>query len=120
MEDPDALMREWYSAQAEELSPNVKMFRIIRSLLIDAEKFNDEEKAREAAIMALELGVSLDAVKAGVIQPLNKPGPGHGGSPDQPLPLLGSGQQVGGMPPNTMADQLRKQPNEPKGVPNAA
>lgn len=110
VEDPDQLMRDWYNEQAELLSPSIRQYRIIRSRLEDAEKNNDPEAAREAAMMAMELGLTLDQIRMGVMPnalPTGKPSKN-----DSVLPLLGAGDQVGGVKPNKMADQLAKQPKE--------
>ncbi|KKM06700.1 hypothetical protein LCGC14_1741390, partial [marine sediment metagenome] len=96
VEDPDGLMDQWYSEQAELLSPNVRMFRTIRRLLKRAEETNDVDAAREAQIMAEDLGISIDRARMGELEPPKIEAPRAASSP---LPLLGEGGQVGGVSP---------------------
>ena len=109
VEDPDGMMREWSKQEAAQLSPMVKMHRIIMDLLEQAEKNNDEEAAREAQIMAMEMGMSLDQIKAGIMQPQPPKQPVAG----KPLlPLLGDGGGQRGT--NQMAANLVRTPQEAK------
>ncbi|KKL83173.1 hypothetical protein LCGC14_1977390, partial [marine sediment metagenome] len=96
VEDPDGLEEQWYSEQAELLSPNVRMVRTIRKLLRRAKEKNDPDAAREAQIMANDLGISIDQARAGELEPpeIEAPKPGQSA-----LPLLGEGGQVGGVNP---------------------
>ena len=95
VEDPDGLTRDWYSEQAELISPIVLKYRIINSLLDKAEKNNDDDAAMEAKIMAMELGVTIDQVRNGVLPEPQEPQASAG----ETLPLLGEGGKVGGLAP---------------------
>lgn len=98
VEDPAGMMRDWYSQEAELFSPGVKQHRIIMSLLDKAEETNDENAAREAMIMANELGIDRKMPEV----------PRNG----EVLPLLGEGGQVGGLRPNKVASLLQGMPQE--------
>ena len=112
VEDPDGMMRDWSRQEAGQLSMGVKMHRIIMDLLEQAEKNNDEEAAREAQIMALELGLTLDQVRSGQL-----PEPQPEQEPGEPLiPLLGEGGQVGGLSPSKVASNLRRTPQPERTI----
>lgn len=114
VEDPDGMMRDWRSQEAEQLSLGVKTHRIIMSLLEKAEKNNDEEAAREAQIMAMELGMTIEQMRSGQMAP---PKPAQVEAPSEPiLPLLGEGGKVGGLRPSKVASNLQKQPREASTV----
>lgn len=112
VEDPEGMMREWSRQEAAQISLGVKMHRIIMDLLEQAETNNDEEAAREAQIMALELGLTLEQVKAGQIQP-QLPEPE---TTEPMLPLLGEGGQIGGLSPSKVASNLQKTPQAEKTI----
>ena len=109
VEDPDGLEDQWYSQQAELLSPNVRMFRTIRKLLTRAEDTNDPDAAREAQIMANDLGISIDQARAGMLEPPQIEEPK---AVQSALPLLGEGGQVGGVSPGTAASNIQRTPRE--------
>ena len=111
VEDPDGMMREWYSQEAEIMSPAVKQYTVIRSLLEKAEKTNDEVAARKAAIMAQELGLLIDQVRAGTL-PAGAPTPSGNGQREPIMPLLGQGGKVGGLPANAIASKLQNKGKE--------
>jgi len=98
VEDVNEVEREWQIQEAELISPNVKKHRVIMALLEEAEK-GDDNAAREAQIMAMELGVSLELLKKGIFtpqgqQPMTPPNVTGESMP----PLLGKGGQTGGIP----------------------
>jgi hypothetical protein len=102
-EDPKGMIQKFRYQEAEELSPLVKINRTIQSLLQMAEDDENEEAARDAQLMALELGVTIDQIKAGVMQP---PKPSQAGQGGQPLmPLLGKGGNVGKVTPVASVSQ---------------
>ncbi len=63
------------------------------ALLEEAEK-GDENSAREAQIMAMEMGVSIEQAKMGILPELS----GKPQSPANAMPLLGDSGQVGTKP----------------------
>jgi hypothetical protein len=94
-EDPKGMIQKYYYELAEKLSPNVLRNRTIIKLLEMAEDDDNEDAARDAQIMAAEIGASLDQIKLGAeVQP---PQPQPTGEPL--LPLLGGGNKVGGTTP---------------------
>ncbi len=97
VEDPDGLLRDWRSEQAELMSPGIRMHRTIMSLLDRAEEQNDENASREAQILASEMGMSIDQVLRGEVMPPEM----EDVKPTQSaLPLLGPGGAVGGVSPS--------------------
>ncbi len=95
VEDPKGLERDWYSQQAELLSPTVLKYRTIMKLAEKADE-GDENAADEVSIMTAEMGVTLDQLKQGIIPPAQQPS--NGQKPARPVvPLLGKGGQVGGL-----------------------
>ena len=107
VEDPKSVMQKRYYYMAEQLSVNVKMNRTINKLLELAEK-GDDAAARDAQIMALELGMNLEQVKRGELP--------AGAAPEKPqgqvLPLLGEGEEIRGMRPGKRAVEEQKTPQE--------
>ena len=111
-EDPDGLERDWYSELAEQVDPNILKHRIIMSLL-DKVDDGDEDAAREAKIMAMGMGVSIEQMKAGVIPEMPKIA-----TPTEPgVPLLPEGGRVGGLIPSSAkkAGELTRTPREEQG-----
>ena len=93
-EDPKGMIQKYYYDLAEKLSPNVLRNRTIIKLLEMAEDDGDEDAARDAQIMAAEIGASLEQIRQGVeVAPPEMPKPEGG----EELPLLGGGK-VGGVP----------------------
>lgn len=68
LQDPDGEERLLNKEIAEQLSPRVKMYRVIKALLEEAEE-GDEDAQLEAEIMAAEMGISLEQVLAGNLEP---------------------------------------------------
>lgn len=94
VEDVAGVLRQWHEQEAEMLSQNIKRHRVIMALLEEAER-GDENAAVEAKILALELGVSLEMVKQGILNPAET----GGKPPFQQAPMLGDGGQNGeGLP----------------------
>ena len=111
-EDPDGLERDWYSELAEQVDPNILKHRIIMSLLDKADE-GDEDAAREAMIMAMGMGVTIEQMKAGVIPEMPKIA-----TPTEPgVPLLPEGGRVGGTIPSSAkkAGGLTQTPREEQG-----
>lgn len=96
VEDPDGLMDDWYSQIAEVLDPNILKHRTIIRLLNKAEEDDDDEAAMEAKIMAEDMRLTVEQVKAGLTQPPAKPAQPEGG-----VPLLpeGGATESGIQPP---------------------
>lgn len=94
-EDPKGMIQKYYYELAEKLSPNVLRNRTIIKLLEMAEDDDNEDAARDAQIMAAEIGASLEQIRQGV--EVAPPEPQPSGEPM--LPLLGGGGQVGGVAP---------------------
>jgi len=94
-EDPKGMIQKYYYDLAEKLSPNVLRNRTIIKLLEMAEDDGDEDAARDAQIMAAEMGASLDQIRQGA--EVAPPEPQPSGEPM--IPLLGQGGQVGGVKP---------------------
>lgn len=106
VEDPKGLEDEWYSELAEKVDPNVLKNRIIMNLLDLAEE-GDENAAREAKIMAVGMGLTIEQIKAGITPEVPKPE-----SPDQTIPLMPEGGRVGGIIPSSAkrSADLRRTP----------
>jgi len=108
VEDPDGLERDWYAELAEIIDPNVLKLRIILRLLEKADE-GDEDAEMEAFVMAQDMNLSIEQIKAGIV-------------PEQPqmpaseptIPLLPEGGRVGGTIPSSAkkAGELRSTPQE--------
>ena len=112
VEDPDGLERDWYSELAAQIDPNILKHRIIMSLLDKADE-GDEDAAREAMIMAMGMGISVEQMKAGIMPPVPElPMPTEPG-----VPLLPEGGRVGGTIPSSAkkAGELTQTPREQQG-----
>jgi len=112
VEDPDGLERDWYSELAAQIDPNILKHRIIMSLLAKADE-GDENAAREAMIMAMGMGVSIEQMKAGVmpeIPEMATPG-------ESIVPLLPEGGRTGGIIPSSAkkAGELTQTPRKEQG-----
>ena len=94
-EDPKGMIQKYYYDLAEKLSPNVLRNRVIMKLLEMAEDDKNVDAARDAQIMAAEIGASLDQIKQGA--EVAPPEPQPGGEPI--IPLLGQGGAIGGTKP---------------------
>lgn len=92
-EDPKGMIQKYYYEMAEKISPNVLKNRTIIKLLELAEKGNDDA-ARDAQIMAEELGMSLQMIKQGIITPT----PTQEKMPAPMIDLMGRSGDVGGLP----------------------
>ena len=68
VDDPKGVMRKRYYYMAEAVSPNVRNFNIITSLLELADEV-DKKASRAAQIMAEELRLSIANIRAGKMAP---------------------------------------------------
>src|SRR3990167_7067219 len=109
VEDPDGLERDWYSELAAQIDPNILKHRIIMSLLDKADE-GDEDAAREAMIMAMGMGISVEQMKAGIMPEIPK----ITTSPESGIQLLPEGGRVGGTIPSSAkkAGELTQTPRE--------
>lgn len=82
-EDPDGDERQLRWEEAERLSPAIKMFRTIKSLV----EQDNEDATFEANLMAAEMGMTLEAVMRGELP--QTPEPREAQKPM--LPLMGEG-----------------------------
>ncbi len=108
VEDPDGLERDWYAELAEIIDPNVLKLRIILRLLEKADE-GDEDAEMEAFVMAQDMNLSIEQIKAGIV-------------PEQPqmptseptIPLLPEGGRIGGTIPSSAkkAGELTQTPQE--------
>ena len=106
VEDPDGMEVDWYNQLAEEVSPNILKRRILMSLIKKGED-GDEDAAREAKIMAMEMGITINQMKQGIMPQMPK----RVQAPGEPIvPLLPEGGRVGGTIPSSAlkAGQLRQ------------
>ena len=97
---------------AAQIDPNILKHRIIMSLLAKADE-GDENAAREAMIMAMGMGVSIEQMKAGVmpeIPEMATPG-------ESIVPLLPEGGRTGGIIPSSAkkAGELTQTPRKEQG-----
>jgi len=69
LQDPDGEERLIRTQQAELLSPNILKYRTVKALLEEAEK-GDDDAQLEAEILAKELGLSLEQVMSGNLEPM--------------------------------------------------
>jgi hypothetical protein len=83
-EDPEGEERLLRSEEAERLSPRIKMFRTVKSLLEDSEK-GVEDAELEAQILASELNISIENVLEGRFE---EPKPEESQKPTQLMPLM--------------------------------
>ena len=95
-EDPKGVMQKRYYFMAEEVFPNIRKHRVIMNLLEMAED-GDESAEMEARLAALEMGVSIEQIKQGNIQPPPKPTNGEK-PPRGTEDLLGKSGEIGGIP----------------------
>lgn len=91
-EDPDGDETQLNIEAAERLSPSIKIYRVLDSLI-------KEDREYEAKLMAAELGVNLKQMMAGEMEP-PKPEPEQ--EPKQVLSLFGGG---GGRQPATPVEE---------------
>lgn len=89
-EDPEEDERQLRIEEAERLSPGIKIYRTLQSLV-------DDDRSEEAKILAAELGVNLKAMLAGDVS--QQPMVEKEQEPKQVIPLLG--QQQGMTQPRT-------------------
>src|SRR3990167_2187136 len=112
VEDPDGLERDWYSELAPQVDPNILKHRIIMSLLDKADE-GDENAAREAKIMAMGMGLSIEQMRAGIMPQI----PEIATPAEEAVPLLPEGGRVGGLIPSSAkkAGELTQTPGEQQG-----
>jgi hypothetical protein len=118
LEDPEGTEREWYAELAEKVDPNVLKYRIIMELLEHAEEDGDEDAAREAQIMAVGMGITLEQARQGIMAPPMPEASSAEVTSEPIVPLLGKGATgTGGQPSsNQMAGLLSKTPQEAKNA----
>ncbi len=87
VEDPDGMEQDWYAQLAEQMSPNVMRHRIIEHLLERAEKEGDENAAREAKMLAAEIGQTVEGAMTGNLS-----------APQPIVPLMPKSGQVEAIP----------------------
>ena len=112
VEDPDGLERDLYSELAPQVDPNILKHRIIMSLLDKADE-GDENAAREAKIMAMGMGLSIEQMRAGIMPQI----PEIATPAEEAVPLLPEGGRVGGLIPSSAkkAGELTQTPGEQQG-----
>ena len=95
VEDPEGLEQDWYAQLAELVSPNILKLRIVLKLLDKAED-GDEDAEMEAFLLAAEIGLSIEQIKAGIVPEQPQMPQGEGA-----VPLLPEGGRVGGIVPSS-------------------
>ncbi len=83
LQDPDGEENQLRWEEAEMLSPAIKMFRTLETLI-------DMDEDVEAELMSEELGVNLEQMLAGEIS--QQPKPEKAQEPKQVMPMFGGGQ----------------------------
>ena len=87
-EDPDGDERQLRWEEAEQISPAIRINRIIRDLLEMAER-GDKHAEFEAELLSAEMGVNLKQMLAGEV--MQQPKPERTQEPKQVLSLFGGG-----------------------------
>ena len=108
VEDPVGMLRDWNAELAGFLDPNVQIIDTILALLEKADE-GDEVAERKAFVMAGDLGISIEQLKAGIVTP--KP---QLPQSEEVVPLMPEGGRTGGVVPSSAqrAADLRRTPKE--------
>ncbi|KKL66258.1 hypothetical protein LCGC14_2146770 [marine sediment metagenome] len=110
VEDPVGMKKDWDAGLAGFLDPNVQIFDTIMALLEKAED-GDENAEMKAFIMAQDMGISIEQLKAGIVTVPERPKLSQG---EGAVPLLPEGGRVGGTVPSSAkkAGELTQTPRE--------
>lgn len=97
LEDPEGEERQLKSEEAELIFPSVKQYRVIKALVEEGER-GDEDAELEAEMAAAEMGLTLKQILSGEVQP-TEPQEETKKPQELPLvPLLGASGRVGQSP----------------------
>lgn len=110
VEDPADILRKRYLYQAEIDFPIIKQHREILAAL-ELAKRGDKNAAVEAKMMAMQLGVTIDQIKKGIL-PVTPQNPGQESVNKQLMSSMEGNGETGnagakGMPPAKVAQQMQ-------------